>query len=324
MDIYVIYSFEDEIQVNSIIENIKSQDIDNTLHFFKFSPSKENRLWHKTAVEKIKKCNLVCYFCNLNKKSVAKKLKNVKWELNIANKLNKKVFLISLGEEMPQNGNSNSVAQEIFGFDYSGELLNLGKYRICHKNLIAETLLAESRWTVESSLINKDLQKNVSEFEYYQLLISEYQIMVDTSEKLMERRQNISNLYTTICAALLAFIGASFAFGNVAATFIIMLLAGIVFTSLAVNWQACLRAYEMNNAGKFAVINAIEKILPANMFDCEYRYNTKNGIKSYSNRERLLPYIFVIVGICLIVISSVMLVLTLTGTITVKLNPITL
>ena len=103
-----------------------------------------------------------------------------------------------------------------------------------------------------------------------------------------------------------------------------MLLAGLVFTSLALNWKACLRAYEMNNAGKFAVINAIEKILPANMFDCEYRYNTKNGIKSYSNRERLLPHIFVIVGISLIALSLVMLVLTLTGVVSVKPNPITL
>lgn len=56
----------------------------------------------------------------------------------------------------------------------------------------------------------------------------------------------------------------------------------------------------MNNAGKFAVINAIEKILSANMFDCEYRYNTKNGIKSYSNREKILQVIFIIFGVVLI------------------------
>lgn len=41
MDIYVIYSFEDEIQVNSIIENIKSQDVDNTLHFLSFHHQKK-------------------------------------------------------------------------------------------------------------------------------------------------------------------------------------------------------------------------------------------------------------------------------------------
>ena len=59
----------------------------------------------------------------------------------------------------------------------------------------------------------------------------------------------------------------------------------------------------MNNAGKFAVINAIEKILPANLFDSEYRYNTKNGIKSYSNREKLLPIIFIIFGVILICLA---------------------
>ena len=325
MDIYVIYSFEDKTKVDAVLKDIKSKDKEGALHFFMFSPFNENQFWHKTAVDKLKKCNLVCYFCDLNKKLIANRLKNVKWELGVANKFNKKTFIIRLDEELPQaKCQFNSIAQEIFGLDYSGELLNLSRYRVCDTNEITDILLEESQWTVEKSLINIDLQKDINEFEYYQLLISEYQIMVDTSEKLMERRQNISNLYTSICAALLAFIGASFAFGNLTATFVIMLLAGLVFTSLALNWKACLRAYEMNNAGKFAVINAIEKILPANMFDCEYRYNTKNGIKSYSNRERLLPHIFVIVGISLIALSLVMLVLTLTGVVSVKPNPITL
>ncbi len=325
MDIYVIYSFEDKTKVDAVLKDIKSKDKEGALHFFMFSPFNENQFWHKTAVDKLKKCNLVCYFCDLNKKLIANRLKNVKWELGVANKFNKKTFIIRLDEELPQaKCQSNSIAQEIFGLDYSGELLNLSRYRVCDTNEITDILLEESQWTVEKSLINIDLQKDINEFEYYQLLISEYQIMVDTSEKLMERRQNISNLYTSICAALLAFIGAAFAFGNLTATFVIMLLAGLVFTSLALNWKACLRAYEMNNAGKFAVINAIEKILPANMFDCEYRYNTKNGIKSYSNRERLLPHIFVIVGISLIALSLVMLVLTLTGVVSVKPNPITL
>lgn len=178
MDIYVIYSFEDKTKVDAVLKDIKSKDKEGALHFFMFSPFNENQFWHKTAVDKLKKCNLVCYFCDLNKKLIANRLKNVKWELGVANKFNKKTFIISLDEGLPQSKcQSNSIAQEIFGLDYSGELLNLSRYRVCDTNEITDILLEESQWTVEKSLINIDLQKDINEFEYYQLLISEYQIM---------------------------------------------------------------------------------------------------------------------------------------------------
>lgn len=137
--------------------------------------------------------------------------------------------------------------------------------------------------------------------------------MVDTSEKLMERRQNISNLYTTLCSALVAVIGASFAFENWLVTAYIGIVAGLVFIFLSVNWRACLKAYDKNNAGKFAVINAIEKILPADLFNCEYRYNTKNGIKSYSTREKILPIIFLIFGVFLLSMGAIVLILSING-----------
>ena len=76
---------------------------------------------------------------------------------------------------------------------------------------------------------------------------------------------------------------------------------------LCYNWRLSLNAYELNNAGKFEVINHIEKHLPADMFECEYRYNTLNGIKSYSAREKMLPSIFTLFGAILIALSVVLM-----------------
>ena len=311
MNIYVIYKFSDARQVEELIRQMKERDRDGALNFFKFEVGGSNRLWHKKAVNKMKTCNVVCYFCNVSEG--AANAKNVKWELKLANKYRKTVFIFKLDPSELQN-HRNGFTQSIFGMDYSEELLNLNKYQIYEKEEAFDVLIGEAEWSIENDVINKKFDKEkLGEEGYYGLLFEEYRLMVDTSEKLMERRQNISNLYTTLCSALVAVIGASFAFENWLVTAYIGIVAGIVFIFLSSNWRACLKAYDKNNAGKFAVINAIEKILPADLFNCEYRYNTKNGIRSYSSREKILPIIFVIFGAVLLCMGVIVLVLSLTG-----------
>ena len=55
------------------------------------------------------------------------------------------------------------------------------------------------------------------------------------------------------------------------------------------------------------MINCLEKQLPAEIFECEYRYNKLNGIQSFSSREKILPKIFSVMGIILMLISMVLL-----------------
>lgn len=304
MNVYVIYKFKDAEQVEKLLKEYKSKDENGLLDFFRFNAGERHRMWHKKAVEKMKSCNIACYFCSAegNEESAAK---NVKWELDLANKYKKTVFIFNLkGNPSALGGKENPFAKTIFGLDYSGELLNINKYKVFDVGCACDVLMKEAQWNVEDAVVNKDFdKKGLGENEYYNLLLEEYKTMIDTSEKLMERRQNISNLYTTLCAAMAAVVGASFAFENWLIVAFIGIVVGIVFICMSANWRACLKAYEMNNAGKFAVINAIEKILPANLFDSEYRYNTKNGIKSYSNREKLLPIIFIIFGVILICLA---------------------
>lgn len=306
MNVYVIYKFNDSEKVNSLLNEYKKKDSTHALNFFMFNKDHSKSFWHRKAKEKMIKSNIVVYFYSDEQ---SRKTKNVKWELNLANSLKKRIYICDIGSQL-NSSTMNKFAKDIFGTDYSEELLNIAKYKIFHENDFYGILESEAKWNIEDDVISKDFDKTkLSEKEYYELLLNEYKIMVDTSEKLMERRHNTSNLYMTLCAALVAAVGASFAFDNWWAVGYISLGVGIVFIFLANNWRACLKAYEMNNQGKFAVINAIEKILPVNLFDSEYRYNTKNGIKSYSSREKILPMIFMGIGILLIIFAIVMVIL---------------
>ncbi len=127
----------------------------------------------------------------------------------------------------------------------------------------------------------------------------------------MERRQTTSNLYTTVCTALVALVGSAFAFENMYAIGVIFFFTGVINIILSLNWSRALDSYDKNNEGKYAVLNEIEKRLPANLFDSEYKYNKFNGIKSFSHREKKLPYMFTFIGAVFIAIGVIFGVLVL-------------
>ncbi len=232
-------------------------------------------------------------------------LKHIKWELKQAKKHGKKIVVCKK--------NGDFFVEGIYETDYSDKNPNKKKYDTEKPETIISFLKEEAEWCVENNLINKtksiEASKPALDFsnEEKSLLLEQYRMMIQTSEKLMERRQAMVNLYITICTALIAFIGASFGFDNIVVTSIIAFLSGIIIIVLCFNWHSSLNAYELNNSGKFEVINQIEKNLPADMFNCEYKHNKKKGFTSYSTREKMLPIIFAFFGVALIVFSGILL-----------------
>lgn len=293
MNVYVIYKFENRSVVEAKLEEIKNNV--RGICFFRFTPDVKIRFWHKKAKEKIKESNLVVFFDSVTddkKESV----KNIKWELKTAEKYRKRIVVFK--------DSSSEYSQKVYDTDYSDCAINQIRYKVMDIDRATEYFTDETTWNIQDNLLHDNTDKSN---EYNELLLEQYKIMVDTSEKLMERRHSSSKLYTTICSALLALIGASAGFKNLFISGIITLVSGIIITALCINWYLSLGYYDLNNRGKFEVINQIEKSLPAEMFECEYRYNTLNGIKSYSLREKKLPLIFISFGIALIVISAVLI-----------------
>lgn len=296
MNIYVVYKFNDYAAVKKSIQNLKSK-VQN-ITFFYFKPDNKPKFWHRRASRKIQESKMVIFFDSFDDDHSCA-FKHIKWELKRAEKYNKRIVVVKKNID-----NIKTYASQIYSTDYSDDVPNKSKYIIKSTDEIATYLETEANWTVESNLIKSD---DIKSDMGKQLLLEQYRIMIDTSEKLMERRQATGNLYTTICSALIAFIGASFVFGSHSITAAICLLSGIIINMLCYNWRCSLNAYELNNSGKFEVINQIEHHLPAEMFECEYRYNTLKGIRSYATRERTLPLVFMCLGGILIVLAIVLL-----------------
>ena len=302
MNVYVVYKFSDFNEVSKKLEEIKNS-LENVSLFY-FSPEDRQKNWHKIAKEKIKKCNMVLLF-DCFEENCPTSLKHIKWELKQAKKHGKKIVVCKK--------NTEHFIEEIYERDYSEKKPNEKKYTKEKPEKIISFLKEESEWCVKNNLINKTKavkeskpNPNFSD-EEKSLLLEQYRMMIQTSEKLMERRQAMVNLYITICTALIAFIGASFGFDNIVVTSIIALLSGIIIIVLCLNCHSSLNAYELNNSGKFEVINEIEKNLPADMFNCEYEHNKKKGFVSYSTREKTLPIIFAFFGVLLIIFSGILL-----------------
>ena len=291
MKVYVIYRFDDHERVSQKVKEICNSV--KGIQFFMFDPNNKSKFWHSYAKDKIKNSNIVAFFdcCDVGEH----KLKHIKWELDCAEKYRKRIIVF---KDMDKQ-----FAQQIYGNDYSEMQINQYRYKIKDIKDAVAFFQAEAGWRVDENLMQEDTCSKGFSPEYNQLLLEQYRIMVNTSENLMERRQSTGNLYTTICSTLIAFVGATFGFENLLISAFSSLLAGVIITILCFNWKASLASYELNNEGKFAVINEIEKHLPADMFECEYRYNTLNGIRSYSTREKRLPLIFTFFGIAMIILA---------------------
>lgn len=303
MNVYVIYKFSDSDKVRKKVNEIKEAinndkgTYSNKVSFFMFPNNVKKKFWHREARKKIKKCNLVAFFDYFDD-DVTDGWKNIKWELNCAEKYKKRIVVFKK--------NRRSFVHKIYETDYSDIEINRLRYKIRDMNEALDFFMGEVNWRMDNNLIrfsSATSSQSTASNEDKQLLLDQYRIMIDTSEKLMERRQAVGSLYTTICTALIAFVGASFGFSNFFVPAIATLMSGIIIIVLCYNWRSSLHSYDLNNEGKFAVINEIEKHLPADMFDCEYRYNTLNGIRSYSAREKILPLIFAMFGGVMILMS---------------------
>lgn len=140
-------------------------------------------------------------------------------------------------------------------------------------------------------------------------LVAQYQIYVQTSEAILERRQAISSFYvgvnTTIITAITTIIsilvGTDILSNKSLSIGIIMLVSSLLSIILNSNWYLQLESYGKLNSAKMKVISALEKQMPANIFDTEWRVmSSKIGGKKYrsfTNIEKTVPFAFLIIFI---------------------------
>lgn len=298
MNIYVIYKFDDYDMVKGTLDAMK-KSVPNA-SFFLFSPQRAPRLWHRYAKKKMRDSQLVIFFDTLSASDTTVG-KHIRWELAKADRMNKRIVIFKKDPA--------SQDRTLYTPDYSEQDPLHSRYKTVAFENAVDFIAEECGWSMNDSLLHRAAAGDAFTDTEKQLLLEQYRIMIETSEKLMERRQETVNLYTTLCTTLIAFIGASFAFGSLLICAIITWLSGLIITILCYNWRISLQSYDLNNTGKFEVINALEKCLPAEIFECEYRYNKLNGIRSFSSREKILPSIFTFFGIVLMLAATVLFII---------------
>lgn len=153
-------------------------------------------------------------------------------------------------------------------------------------------------------------------------LVAQYQTYVQTSEAIIERRQTISSFYVGVNTAIITAIttiisilmGTDLLKNKPLSIGIIILISSLLSIVLNCNWYFQLDSYGKLNSAKMKVISALEKYMPANIFDTEWRVmSSKIGGKKYrsfTNIEKTVPLTF---SMFFIVTSCIALVLIITG-----------
>ena len=132
--------------------------------------------------------------------------------------------------------------------------------------------------------------------EYKNHLFSQYQLYIESSERISDRRQNANNYFITINTALISVIGLFCQvkmFDDIPWMKALVSLVGIV---ICVIFWFLLRAYKQLNSGKFKVIHEIEQRLPLSIYDYEWNI-LKEGKDSkvyfpFSHIEMIIPWAF--------------------------------
>ena len=124
---------------------------------------------------------------------------------------------------------------------------------------------------------------------------NQYQLMVQSSEALVSRRQEVSTRYLTALGVLLSAIGALVALSekagitNTLIGITIFLALGAVLSWL---WKGTINSLGVLNKAKFKVISALEDYLPAQLFDAEWKVLESNRYKSTTESDKSMAFGF--------------------------------
>jgi hypothetical protein len=122
-------------------------------------------------------------------------------------------------------------------------------------------------------------------------LFEQYKLMVDTSQKLSDRRLSTNSYLFTINSSLVTVLG-------VLATLLkdrkMLAVIPAVGFLLAIAWMLLLTSFKRLNTAKFDVIHELETHLPARLFYMEWEYMKARRYRVMSDVERYIPILFLI------------------------------
>lgn len=315
MNIFVIHSGSDVDKCIELREKLREQNI--FVNLLVLQNGGEN--WFKEAKKKIREsdCVLVCVggktsespYVNMEIEYAKEQKKQILvYRFSPENKINDNLFIDDEYMQLKMHENAcGSSKRPIF--------LEIDFDKFCK-------LASEGYdFYIMEELDRTDDPKRMDD------LVEQYQTYVQTSEAIIDRRQTISSFYigvdTTIITAISTIIGVlmgSDMLSNKSLSIgIIMLVSSLLCVVLNANWYLQLDSYGKLNSAKMKVISALEKHMPANIFDTEWRVmSSKIGGKKYrtfTNIEKMVP---MILSIFFIITACVAIVLIICGIISIQ------
>lgn len=149
---------------------------------------------------------------------------------------------------------------------------------------------------------------------HLELLFEQYKLFVNTSEALAQRRQGVNTFFLSVNSLLLAAggivarDGSSSGFGGPG--WLVLIVLSLTGTGLCLVWRRLIHSFSQLAAGKFRVILALERRLPAKLFSAEWTAlgsGTDPTIyKPFTRTESMTPMAFLLLHVTLLPLGLVL------------------
>lgn len=144
-------------------------------------------------------------------------------------------------------------------------------------------------------------------------LLAQYRVFVETSEALVSRRQGVNTFFLSVNSAILAVVGLLLRDGQSGDLESGVLVGlGLGGVALCVVWRRLMMSFGQLNRGKFDVITALERRLPARSFTAEWAalgYGRDPGkYKPFTETEARTPLVFAALQVLLVAAGVFLLV----------------
>lgn len=286
MRIFVIHkgeNFNDVVNLKKEITQIISADI------LILESDSSSKSWKREAKYKIKACDFVLYVLGEN----TYKSKNVDYEIKYAIKKHKQILLYELNPTCNYIINKTLFSTDPF----------TGNDRPLFKKITLDSLTKILKHGYDFDI--KETLENAIAFQNDSGLIEQYKVYLETSEEVLNRRQVVSNFYTSLNTSLLTIAatitGVIFGIDSIKNNYLvgcgIAIIISLIGIILCFNWNKLLDSYGNLNGAKIKVISQMEKNLYANIYDTEWKImSEKLGPKNYvpfTKIEKRVPKIFI-------------------------------
>ena len=296
MRIFIIHKGSDIQKVELLKTEIYEKTHADILVLNGSLSSAKGDAWKKEAKLKIKISDVIIYALGAESHTS----KNIDFEIKVALKHHKQILLLRL------NPDQEDIINEVLFYNdkyMSSTVCSTRKplFKELTLNDLTKFIKYGYGFDISDKLDDTQNPKRSSE------IIEKYKKYLETSEQLLNRRQNTSNFYTTLNSSILGF-GATISgviFGldslknNTTIAFVIFIIISLLGFLLCFNWLCLLDSYGKLNSSKIRVISEIEKRLPVNIYDTEWKVMSEklggNKYHSFTSLEKRIPLIFMLI-----------------------------